>query len=49
MDWSRLAYELPSTALYLRKERKKERQKKGEDEEEDISSYWLNLKERRRR
>ena len=43
MDWSRFAYELPSKTVLL-----KGREKRREEECEDVSSYWMTLKEMRR-
>jgi hypothetical protein len=44
MDWSHLVYEVPSEIRYCRKD-KREGQK-GDDEEEDVSSYWMTLMKR---
>ena len=45
LDWSHAAQELPSEKLYCRKDMGKDRSD-GEDEEEDVSSYWMALMKR---
>ena len=43
MDWSHLTQELPFETCYCRTDRRAE-QKWLEDEEEDVSSYWMPLR-----
>ena len=43
LDWSHLVYELPFETRYWRRGREK---KWREDEEEEVSSYWISLRER---
>jgi hypothetical protein len=42
VEWSRVAKELPSKTHYLRKDKKK----LWSVNEEDVSSYWMALRER---